>query len=55
MRAEASYERDTKRYHRFDITGPGIKGTIYLGKGSEVPKEIVLKIDSKKGANDEKT
>ena len=44
------YEKDSKRYHRFQIeTDVGIVGTIYVPKSIErVPKKLILEYAEKK-------
>jgi len=45
----ATYDRDSKRYHRYIIDeGQGITGTIYIPKNEEqIPEEIVIKLQEK--------
>jgi len=41
----ATYDRDSKRYHRYLIDeGQPIKGTFYIPKDSEVPERIVIEL-----------
>jgi len=42
----ATYDRDSKRYHRYLIDdGQGITGTIYIPKNNEqIPEEIMIKL-----------
>jgi hypothetical protein len=42
----ASYDRDSKRYHRYLIDeGQGVTGTVYIPKSEErIPEEIVIKL-----------
>jgi hypothetical protein len=42
----ASYDRDSKRYHRYLIDeGQGVTGTVYIPKNEEeIPEEIVIKL-----------
>jgi hypothetical protein len=42
----ATYDRDSKRYHRYLIDeGQGITGTLYIPKKEEqIPEEIVIKL-----------
>lgn len=47
VNAKFKYERDTKRFHKFDIVDPDgdvdLNGTIYIAKGHDgLPKRIVL-------------
>lgn len=44
----ASYDQDSKRYHRYVIDeGQGIVGNIYVPKGREIPKELTIKLKVK--------
>jgi hypothetical protein len=45
----ATYDRDSKRYHRYLIDdGQGITGTVYIPKnGDQIPEEIVIKLQEK--------
>lgn len=50
--AKFKYERDTKRFHRFNIVDPDgeteISGTVYIAKGQDgIPKRLVLKYEAK--------
>lgn len=46
----ATYDRDSKRYHRYIIDEEqGIVGNIYIPKGSSVPKRVVVELQSKRG------
>jgi len=39
----ASYDQDSKRYHRFIIDeGQGVVGNIYFPKGEDIPDEIAI-------------
>jgi hypothetical protein len=42
----ATYDRDSKRYHRYLIDdGQGVTGTVYIPKNEEqIPEEIVIKL-----------
>ena len=41
----ATYDRDSKRFHRYIIDeGQVVASTIYVPKNSEVPKELVIKL-----------
>ena len=41
----ATYDQDSKRYHRFLIDGgQGITGTIYVPKGKEIPDAITISL-----------
>lgn len=46
MEIKATYERDTKRYHRFNIDTPEIRGTLYIRKDTDIPKTITIKLTS---------
>ena len=49
----AYYDADSKRFHRFIIdAGQEITGTIYVPKGQEVPKEIIVLLRSQKRATE---
>jgi len=42
---KAQYDKDTFRCHRYLIEeSEGVKGTIYIDKDKDVPKEIVIKL-----------
>jgi hypothetical protein len=45
----ATYDRDSKRYHRYLIDdGQGVTGTVYIPKNKEqIPEEIVIKLREK--------
>jgi len=47
--ATATYDRDSKRYHRYLIDdGQGITGTLYIPKNEEqIPEKIVIKLQEK--------
>jgi hypothetical protein len=50
VNAKFKYERDTKRFHRFNIVDPDgeieIGGTVYIAKGQDgIPKRLVLKYE----------
>ena len=39
----ATYDQDSKRYHRFMIDeGQGIAGTIYIPKDKKVPESVTI-------------
>ena len=41
----ATYDRDSKRYHRYIIDeGQGIVGNIYIPKGEDIPKQLSIKL-----------
>jgi len=41
----ASYDQDSKRYHRFIIKGgQGVVGNIYIPKGEDIPDEIIVSL-----------
>jgi hypothetical protein len=47
----ARYDQDSKRFHRFAISSEdGITGSIYLPKGSTMPKKIILTLKTKADA-----
>lgn len=45
----ATYDRDSKRYHRYLIDdGQGVTGTVYIPKKEEkIPEEIVIKLQER--------
>ena len=45
----ATYDQDSKRYHRYLIDeGQGVTGTVYIPKKEEqIPEEIVIKLQEK--------
>jgi len=44
----ATYERDTRRYHRFLIDeGQGITGTLYIPKTEQVPGMLEIELQIK--------
>ena len=50
MRSEfiATYDRDSKRYHRFLIDeGQEITGTIYIPKDESVPDNLTIQLRTK--------
>jgi len=48
----ASYDQDSKRYHRYVIDeGQGIVGNIYVPKGKEIPKQVLIKLRVKEKIN----
>jgi hypothetical protein len=49
VKGSFKYEKDSKRYHRFQIeTDIGIVGTIYVPKSIEdVPKKLILEYAEK--------
>jgi len=41
--ATATYDRDSKRYHRYIVDeGQAVVGTIYIPKDKDVPKQVVI-------------
>jgi len=44
IEAKAVYEKDTKRYHRFNIESEEITGVIYVKKDIKLPKEVRVKL-----------
>lgn len=41
----ATYDQDSKRYHRYIIDeGQGIVGNIYIPKGDDIPKQIIINL-----------
>lgn len=44
----ATYDQDSKRYHRFLIDGgQGITGTIYVLKDKEIPDSVTISLKTK--------
>ncbi len=44
----ATYDSDSKRYHRFLIdAGQGVAGTIYISKDREVPDSVTINLRTK--------
>lgn len=44
----ATYDQDSKRYHRFTINeGQGLTGTIYVPKDKEVPNSVTIFLKTK--------
>lgn len=43
-RVNFTYEKDTKRMHRFTIGayGEDFSGTLYMPKGNKIPEKIIL-------------
>jgi len=44
VEVKATYEKDTKRYHRFSIDSPEVSGVIYIRKDADLPKEVRVKL-----------
>lgn len=41
----AIYDRDSKRYHRYVLDETqAIKGVLYVPKGQDIPKQVVIKL-----------
>jgi hypothetical protein len=49
LEVTATYDRDSKRYHRYLIDeGQGVTGTVYIPKKEDqIPQEIVIKLQEK--------
>ena len=48
----ATYDQDSKRYHRYIIDeGQGVVGNIYVPKNSEIPKEVMIKLQVKEAGD----
>ena len=44
----ATFSDDTKNYHTFVIDeAPGLKGTIYILKGEEIPDSVTIRLRTK--------
>ncbi len=44
VEVKAVYERDTKRYHRFNIESEEVTGVVYVKRNTELPKEVRVKL-----------
>jgi len=43
MEVKATYAKDSKRYHRYEIEGTEVTGSIYVSKGlTPTPKTITV-------------
>lgn len=43
MEVKAIYMKDSKRYHRYEIEGEKVTGSIYVSKGlNPIPKTITI-------------
>ena len=50
----ATYERDTRNYHRYLIDeGQGVTGTLYLPKSETVPEVLEIRLQIKTGSRPE--
>ena len=47
------FQSDTKRFHRFDLTGNGIVGNLYVPRGDEGPD--IVEAEVKTRADETKT
>ena len=44
----ATYERDTKRYHRYLIDeGQAVTGSLYIARTEQVPEVLEIKLQTK--------
>ena len=44
----ASYDKDSKRYHRYIVDiGQGIVGNIYVPKSEQIPKKLTIELKIK--------
>ena len=44
----ATYQQDSKRYHRFSIdVGQGVTGAIYVPKNETVPDTVTVRLKTK--------
>lgn len=54
MEIKAVYVKDSKRYHRYEIEGTEVTGSIYVSKDLEqVPKTITVTLSVKDAASKE--
>jgi len=54
MEVKAIYMKDSKRYHRYEIEGTEVTGSIYVSKDLEqVPKTITVTLSVKDAARKE--
>lgn len=46
VEVKAVYERDTKRYHRFNIESESeeVTGVVYVRRDAELPREVRVKL-----------
>jgi len=44
VEVKAVYERDTKRYHRFNIESEEVTGVVYVKRNAELPREVRVKL-----------
>jgi len=44
VEVKAVYERDTKRYHRFNIESEEVTGVVYVKRDAELPREVRVKL-----------
>jgi len=45
VKIQAVYDKDTFRCHRYFIKeAEGIKGTIYVNKDADVPKQVIIEM-----------
>jgi len=44
VEVKAVYERDTKRYHRFNIESKEVTGVVYVKRNAELPREVRVKL-----------
>jgi len=53
MEVKAVYVKDSKRYHRYEIEGTDVTGSIYVTKDKDVPKTITITLSVKDTAKKE--
>lgn len=53
MEIKATYVKDSKRYHRYEIEGTDVTGSIYVTKDKDVPKTITITLSVKDTAKKE--
>ena len=44
VEVKAVYERDTKRYHRFNIESEEVTGVVYVKKDADLPREVRVRL-----------
>ena len=54
MDVKATYVKDSKRYHRYEIEGTDVTGSIYVSKElNPIPKTITVTLSVKDAASKE--
>jgi len=44
VEVKAVYERDTKRYHRFNIESEEVTGVVYVKRDADLPREVRVRL-----------